>query len=142
MRTRRSPRPAKAVEDARGILAGLGGRARAGVVTYNGRMIENLHVDTAQRTLAMHDAIEALAAYGATDRTPAARRSERSHAAGARAPAANPPATVQTLRAEREGLYPAGGFAEVGGGAASRVRGRAGPQAGVPRERRLAGWSC
>ena len=32
----------------------------SGVVTYNGRMIENLHVESAQRTLSMHDAIQAL----------------------------------------------------------------------------------
>ena len=50
----------EAVEDARGILRGLGGRRSSGVVTYNGRMIENLHVESARRTLAMHDAIEAL----------------------------------------------------------------------------------
>jgi len=31
----------------------------SGVVTYRGRMIENLHVDTARRTLATHEAIEA-----------------------------------------------------------------------------------
>ena len=33
-----------------------------GVVTYNGRMIENLHVESARRTLAMHEAIRALEA--------------------------------------------------------------------------------
>ena len=49
----------KAVEDARGILAAWEARD-SGVVTYNGRMIENLHVESAQRTLAMADAIEAL----------------------------------------------------------------------------------
>ena len=32
------------------------------MVTYNGRMIENLHVESAQRTLSMHDAITALQA--------------------------------------------------------------------------------
>ncbi|MES6408262.1 CoA ester lyase, partial [Cutibacterium acnes] len=31
----------------------------SGVVTYQGRMIENLHVDTARRALAMAEAIEA-----------------------------------------------------------------------------------
>ena len=36
--------------------------AGPGVVTYNGRMIENLHVESAQRTLAIHEAIEALEA--------------------------------------------------------------------------------
>jgi citrate lyase subunit beta/citryl-CoA lyase len=53
---------AKAVEDARGILAAwLAGRG-SGVVTYNGRMVENLHVASAERTLAIHDAIQALGA--------------------------------------------------------------------------------
>jgi len=51
---------AKAVEDARGIQAAWDART-SGVVTYNGRMIENLHVESAQRTLAIHDAITALA---------------------------------------------------------------------------------
>ena len=31
----------------------------SGVVTYNGRMIENLHVESARRTLSIHDAIAA-----------------------------------------------------------------------------------
>jgi citrate lyase subunit beta/citryl-CoA lyase len=30
------------------------------VVTYNGRMIENLHVESARRTLSINDAITAL----------------------------------------------------------------------------------
>lgn len=30
------------------------------MVTYNGRMVENLHVESAQRTLAIADAIAAL----------------------------------------------------------------------------------
>ena len=34
--------------------------AGSGVVTYDGRMIENLHVDSAQRTLTIHDAIRSL----------------------------------------------------------------------------------
>ena len=34
--------------------------AGSGVVTYNGRMVENLHVESARRTLAIHEAIEAL----------------------------------------------------------------------------------
>jgi citrate lyase subunit beta/citryl-CoA lyase len=46
----------QAVEDARGILQAWEEGA-AGVVTYNGRMIENLHVESARRTLAIHDAI-------------------------------------------------------------------------------------
>jgi citrate lyase subunit beta/citryl-CoA lyase len=32
------------------------------VVTYNGRMIESLHVETAERVISMHRAIEALEA--------------------------------------------------------------------------------
>jgi len=32
------------------------------VVTYHGRMVENLHVESARRTLTMHDAIRALEA--------------------------------------------------------------------------------
>jgi len=54
-----APSP-EAVEAARGILAAWEARD-SGVVTYNGRMIENLHVESAQRTLAIHDAITALA---------------------------------------------------------------------------------
>jgi citrate lyase subunit beta/citryl-CoA lyase len=49
----------QAVEDARGILAAWAAR-ETGVVTYNGRMIENLHVESAQRTLAIAEAIDAL----------------------------------------------------------------------------------
>ena len=47
----------QAVEDARGILQAWEDGAGSGVVTYNGRMIENLHVESAQRTLTMHEAI-------------------------------------------------------------------------------------
>ena len=49
----------QAVEDARGIVEAweTGG---SGVVTYQGRMIENLHVESARRTLAIHDAVTAL----------------------------------------------------------------------------------
>ena len=50
----------EAVEDARGILQAWEDGAGSGVVTYHGRMIENLHVESAQRTLSIHDAIEAL----------------------------------------------------------------------------------
>ncbi len=39
---------------------GLAGRPGSGVVTYRGRMIENLHVESATRTLTIHDAINAL----------------------------------------------------------------------------------
>ncbi|HEX8973185.1 CoA ester lyase [Oryzihumus sp.] len=48
------------VEEARGILAAWEQGAGAGVVTYNGRMIENLHVETAQRVLSTHEAIAGL----------------------------------------------------------------------------------
>ena len=52
----------EAVEDARGILQAWEDGAASGVVTYNGRMIENLHVESARRTLTMHEAISGLAA--------------------------------------------------------------------------------
>jgi len=51
----------RAVEDARGLIAAWEDGHGAGVVTYNGRMVENLHVESARRTLSIHDAIEALA---------------------------------------------------------------------------------
>jgi citrate lyase subunit beta/citryl-CoA lyase len=54
-----APSP-KAVEDARGILDAWEQGAGSGVVTFNGRMIENLHVESAQRTLSIADAIAAL----------------------------------------------------------------------------------
>jgi citrate lyase subunit beta/citryl-CoA lyase len=53
---------AQAVEDARGILAAWQAGRGSGVVTYNGRMVEHLHVATAERVLAMHEAIGALQA--------------------------------------------------------------------------------
>ncbi len=54
-----------AVEEAQGILqawedAQSNSGASPGVVTYNGRMIENLHVESARRTLSMHEAIQKL----------------------------------------------------------------------------------
>jgi citrate lyase subunit beta/citryl-CoA lyase len=49
-----------AVDDARGILDAWEGGAGSGVVTYNGRMIENLHVESARRTLTLHEAIRSL----------------------------------------------------------------------------------
>jgi citrate lyase subunit beta/citryl-CoA lyase len=51
-----------AVEEARGILEAweAGAGSGAGVVTYNGRMIENLHVESARRTLSIHEAVSAL----------------------------------------------------------------------------------
>ena len=49
---------AQAVEDARGIVEAWESRT-SGVVTYNGKMIENLHVDIARRVLDTHRAIVA-----------------------------------------------------------------------------------
>jgi citrate lyase subunit beta / citryl-CoA lyase len=51
----------EAVADARGVLEAWAAGAGSGVVTYNGRMVENLHVESARRTLAIHDAVSALA---------------------------------------------------------------------------------
>jgi citrate lyase subunit beta/citryl-CoA lyase len=50
----------QAVEEARGILQAWEDGKGSGVVTYNGRMVENLHVESAQRILSMHEAISAL----------------------------------------------------------------------------------
>jgi citrate lyase subunit beta/citryl-CoA lyase len=50
----------QAVEDARGILQAWEDGQGSGVVTYNGRMIENLHVESARRTLSIHDAISSM----------------------------------------------------------------------------------
>jgi len=50
----------QAVADARGILEAWEAGAGSGVVTYQGRMIENLHVASARRTLALHDTIAGL----------------------------------------------------------------------------------
>ena len=50
----------QAVEDARGVLAAWEDGQGSGVVTYRGRMVENLHVETARRTLAIHETIQAL----------------------------------------------------------------------------------
>ncbi|WP_370893667.1 CoA ester lyase [Janibacter sp. GXQ6167] len=47
----------QAVEEARGILEAWEAGAGQGVVTYNGKMIENLHVDIARRILDTHEAI-------------------------------------------------------------------------------------
>ena len=46
-----------AVEEATGILAAWEEGAGTGVVTHNGKMIENLHVDIARRVLSTHEAI-------------------------------------------------------------------------------------
>ncbi len=51
---------AQAVEDARGMVAAWEAGRGSGVVTYQGRMVENLHVATAERVLAIHEAITAL----------------------------------------------------------------------------------
>ncbi len=49
------------VADARGVLRAWAEGEGSGVVTYRGRMVENLHVESARRTLAIADAIGALA---------------------------------------------------------------------------------
>lgn len=49
-----------AVADARGMLEAWEAGKGSGVVTYNNKMVENLHVETAKRTLAMHESIQAL----------------------------------------------------------------------------------
>ncbi len=51
----------RAVSDARGVLEAWEAGAGAGVVTHEGRMVESLHVDSARRTLAIHEAVLALA---------------------------------------------------------------------------------
>lgn len=51
---------AQAVEDARGLIQAFEDGQGSGVVTYNGRMVENLHVESARRTLSIHEAITAL----------------------------------------------------------------------------------
>jgi citrate lyase subunit beta/citryl-CoA lyase len=53
---------AEAVEDARGILQAWEDGHGSGVVTFNGRMIENLHVESARRTLSIHEAVSTLEA--------------------------------------------------------------------------------
>ena len=50
----------QAVEDARGVLQAWEEGRGSGVVTYKGRMVENLHVESAERVLSMHEAIQAL----------------------------------------------------------------------------------
>jgi citrate lyase subunit beta/citryl-CoA lyase len=51
---------AEAVEDSRGLIRAWDEGAGSGVVTYNGRMVESLHVESARRTLTIHDAIRSL----------------------------------------------------------------------------------
>ncbi|WP_341231645.1 CoA ester lyase [Nocardioides salarius] len=53
---------AEAVEDARGLIRAWEDGQGTGVVTYKNKMVENLHVESAQRTLAIHDAVQALEA--------------------------------------------------------------------------------
>jgi citrate lyase subunit beta/citryl-CoA lyase len=50
----------EAVADARGLIRAWEDGAGSGVVTFNGRMVENLHVESARRTLDIHEAIRAL----------------------------------------------------------------------------------
>lgn len=50
----------QAVEDARGLIAAWEAGKGAGVVTHHGKMVENLHVESARRTLDIHEAIRAL----------------------------------------------------------------------------------
>ena len=47
----------ESVAEARGILEAWEAGAGSGVVTHNGRMVENLHVDIARRVLAVHEVI-------------------------------------------------------------------------------------
>jgi len=49
----------EAVTEARGVVQAWEEGRGSGVVTYRGRMVENLHVETARRTLQIADAIEA-----------------------------------------------------------------------------------
>jgi citrate lyase subunit beta/citryl-CoA lyase len=49
------------VEDARGIVQAWEKGRGSGVVTYRGRMVESLHVETARRTLAIAEAVSGLA---------------------------------------------------------------------------------
>ncbi len=50
---------AGAVEDAHGVLEAWEQGAGSGVVTYRGRMVEALHVESARRTLRLHEAVAA-----------------------------------------------------------------------------------
>lgn len=49
----------EAVEDARGLIEAFES-STGGVVTYKNKMVENLHVESARRTLSIHEAISAL----------------------------------------------------------------------------------
>lgn len=50
---------AEEVEEARGVVEAWEGGSGAGVVTYRGRMVEGLHVETARRVIATDEAIRA-----------------------------------------------------------------------------------
>ena len=50
----------QAVEDARGLIQAFEDGQGSGVVTYRGKMVEALHVESARRTLSIHEAITAL----------------------------------------------------------------------------------
>jgi citrate lyase subunit beta/citryl-CoA lyase len=50
----------QAIQDARGLIAAFEEGKGSGVVTYHGRMVENLHVESARRTLTIAEAIAAL----------------------------------------------------------------------------------
>ena len=50
----------QAIEDARGLIRAFEEGQGSGVVTYDGKMVENLHVESARRVLQIHDAISAL----------------------------------------------------------------------------------
>ncbi|WP_182378013.1 CoA ester lyase [Nocardioides sp. WS12] len=50
----------QAVEDARGLIQAWEDGKGAGVVTYNGKMVESLHVESAERALSINEAIQAL----------------------------------------------------------------------------------
>ena len=50
----------QAVEEARGLIQAWEDGKGSGVVTYNGKMVENLHVESAKRTLDIDEAIKAL----------------------------------------------------------------------------------
>ena len=60
------------IEHARGLIAAFDEAIAEGkgVVTYNGRMIENLHVANAQRVLAVADAIAAISGISGISGTP------------------------------------------------------------------------
>lgn len=56
-----APSP-EAVENAKGLIEAWNEGGAGGVVTYNGRLVENLHVDSAKRVLDIAAAIEAFSA--------------------------------------------------------------------------------